>query len=187
MSEASISCRSSNKLSYVPSSWNYGSFHSCNPFYNRKVSKKDEKNGELKRSNSVNLNRFGKRKLQEEEKIVTNDYLKTMKELKTIKNVNVKNTNSHKSASSSNRQNSDITTEQPMESENEGSLLKRMNSSKKSFKYQLSYDEWIAVKSKEQELFNNIKLIKEKEDENYEHFNSKINENYNIVKYSINY
>lgn len=182
MSEASISCRSSYKLSYVPSSWNYGSFHPCNPFYNRKVSKKD---GELKRSNSVNLNRFGKRKLQEEEKIVTDDYLKTMKELKTIKKVNVKNTNTHKSASSSNRKNSDTTTEQHKESENEGSLLKIMNSSKKSFKYQLSYDEWVAVKAKEQELFNNIKLIKEKEDENYEHFNLKINENYKIVKYSI--
>ena len=177
MSDASNSCRSSKKLSYVPSSWNYGSFHPSNPYYNRRTAPKDNANktGDLKRSSSANLNRHGKRILQEEEKIVTDEYLKSLKEFKTIKNIG------HKSSTSLNRQNPQEC-ELQNDSENEASILKVMNSSKKSYKYQLSYEEWIAVKAKEQEIYNNVKLIKDKEDQNFENFNSKINENYNIVK-----
>lgn len=180
MSEVSMSCRSSNRLSYVPSSWNYGSFHPNNPYYNRRKPTKDNKNTANTRSNSANLNRFGKRILQEEEKIVTDDYLKTMNEMKTIKKLN-NNIKGHKSSSSVNRLNTQ-TSEGDKESQGEVSLIKIMNSSKKSFKYQLSYEEWVAVKAKEQEIYHNVKLIKDQEDQNFENFNSKINENYNIVK-----
>jgi len=177
MSDALNSCRSSKKLSYVPSSWNYGSFHPSNPYYNRQNPPKDSSNktGEIKRSCSANLNRHGKRILQEEEKIVTEDYLKTLKEFKTIKNIG------HKSSTNLNRQNPQGG-EENNDSENDASMMKVMNSSKKNYKYQLSYEEWIAVKAKEQEIYNNVKLIKDKEDQNFENFNTKINENYNIVK-----
>jgi hypothetical protein len=181
MSDVTNSCRSSTKLKYVPSSWNYGSFHPNNPYYNRKSSTKENKNTANTRSSSANVNRFGKRKLQEDEKIVTEDYLKTMNEMKTIKQVKNNNTNGHRSSVSVNRQDTQ-STDPNKESEGEKSLMRVLNSSKKSFKYQLSYEEWVAVKAKEQEIYKNVKLIKDQEDENFEHFNSKINENYNVVK-----
>ena len=76
----SLQCAHSNEptkdrtgeASYALSSWNYGSFNHCNPFYRRREQKE---NISPKRSQSANLNQYGKRVLAQEERIVTEDYL----------------------------------------------------------------------------------------------------------------
>lgn len=81
---------------YALSSWNYGSFHYSNPRYVKTdnpvklVGAETEKfnfNNNVKsdRPTTVQVNKFGKRKLTENEKIVTEDYLKAMNDSKNIR------------------------------------------------------------------------------------------------------
>jgi hypothetical protein len=142
------------KTAFAPSSWNYGTFHQTNPYYNRKQSG-------IKRSNSVALNEYGKRKVPDEEKIVTEDYMIMMKEFKAIKNMDTRLEIDKKQTESS---------------------INSIPSGKKNLRYQLSFEEWVAVKAKEEEIYKNVKLIKEKDEKNLELVNTKIDQNYRIAK-----
>lgn len=96
-----------NQNGYALSSWNYGSFHYSNPRYVKKeqvpikvIGSEAEKinnnnNTNTNNTNYMNINaskpktsdfnKYGKRKLTETEKIVTEDYLKAMNDIKNIK------------------------------------------------------------------------------------------------------
>jgi hypothetical protein len=87
-------------MGFIPSSWNYGSFHQTNPRYT-KIEKEKEKEKPIKllikenpqdknllpskNNNNNNMNKFGKRILNNEEKIVTEDLLKAMNDNKNIR------------------------------------------------------------------------------------------------------
>lgn len=58
----------------------------------------------------------------------------------------------------------------------------KTRSSTKCVKYQLSFDEWYTLKAKQEEIFKKVKMIKENEDQKFEYFNKKIDENYDLVK-----
>jgi hypothetical protein len=102
------------EMGFIPSSWNYGSFHQTNPRYTkieREREKEKEKPVKLlikenqeeknlfssnlisnynKKTNTntntnININKFGKRILNNEEKIVTEDLLKAMNDNKNIR------------------------------------------------------------------------------------------------------
>jgi len=78
---------------YALSSWNYGSFHYSNPRYTRtehpikviSAETANEKVQNIVRPVTSQLNKFGKRKLAENEKIVTEEYLKAMNDSKNIR------------------------------------------------------------------------------------------------------
>lgn len=169
------------KTGFTPSSWNYGSFHQSNPIYQRKEQRPEEDKPGHKRASSTNP--YGKRVLKEDEKIVTDEYLKCLNDQKTIKSSNMNRNRSTvklKIKSQSSHQSS------KNELQNELNESIRPCSSKvlsnKSLKYQLSFDEWAAVKDKQKEIYNKVHRIKEEEDKNFENFNKKIDQNYQVVK-----
>lgn len=190
----------------VPSSWNYGSYYPCNPYYNKREHDVEKSSNFVngnnynnidhnhERSNSACLNQFGKRKLPEDEKIVTEDYLQMMKDFKVIKS----QTNTSKTSMKRNKSSTQIRTscndQEELQGEhyqnaqnisqysNSQSQNKNCVSVNKPFKYQLSYEEWAAVKAKQIEITKKVKIIKESEDQNFEFFNKKINENYKIIQ-----
>ncbi len=82
--------------SYALSSWNYGSFHNSNPRYVKTENPVKLIGAEIKNNNmdnnmrlirpdSAQINKFGKRKLAENEKIVTEEYLKAINDSKNIR------------------------------------------------------------------------------------------------------
>ena len=82
------------ETAFVPSSWNYGSFHQSNPRYSKidkpvKLQIKENRKPDLFPANanttSNNINKFGKRILKNEDKIVTEDLLKAMNDNKNIR------------------------------------------------------------------------------------------------------
>jgi hypothetical protein len=160
------------KTGYALSSWNYGSFHHCNPYYQRREYLKSENH--VQRQSSVNLNKFGKRPLKEEERIVSEEYLVVMKDLKTLKSLNRPNRNIRRNTNSmTNKENTD---------EKDHNYPTCPNSKVNKMKYQLSFEEWTAVKAKQKEISTKVKIIKESEDQNFESFNKKIDENYKLVQ-----
>jgi hypothetical protein len=183
----------------APSSWNYGSCYPCNPYYNKReqeVERNTNYNSDNnhERSQSAGLNQFGKRKLQEDEKIVTEDYLQMMKDFKVIKSQNTggnkmkRNKSSAQIRISSNEHLGGENSQNYHNSQNlsqyshSQSQIKNPNTTNKPFKYQLSFEEWAAVKAKQMEITKKVKIIKESEDQNFEFFNKKINENYKIIQ-----
>jgi hypothetical protein len=160
---------------YALSSWNYGSFHHCNPYYQRREYIKSESKAQP--PSSVVLNEYGKRLLRDEEKIVSEEYLVVLKDLKTFKSLNQ---NIPKKTSSTNL----ITNkeEKSISLEKDENYTSCQNSKINKMKYQLSFDEWNAVKAKQKEISTKVKVIKESEDQNFESFNKKIDENYKFVQ-----
>jgi hypothetical protein len=140
----------SDNQSYGLSSWNYGSFLPSNPAHNVKS---------VKRSQSVNL--LNKRKLTQDEKIVTEEYLKAVNDNKVIKNLKRKDS---------------------FNSEHNKSLYSKNSQMKKDLKYQLSFEEWAIMKSAQNEIYKNVQMIKENEDKKFEMFNKKVDENYEQIK-----
>ena len=72
---------------YSCSSWNYGSYCEFNPSYIVQTKQRIENNNNLaSKNNNYNLyNRYGKRILRADERIVTNEYLKGINYMKEIK------------------------------------------------------------------------------------------------------
>jgi len=217
-----------SKSGYALSSWNYGSFHHCNPYYQKgeflrtRGREEEEKNSNTnynnaKRAQSAGLNKYGKRRLQEDERIVTEEYLIAMKELKAIKNnpnasnnisgnrskskkiesagtgnlnisdntsnlnnINNCSNNYNSNFNSSSSQNL-IINNNSLSGGNSGTFSNN-KTNVKPFKFQLSFEEWAAVKAKQQEIFKKVKIIKESEDNNFEFFNKKIDDNYRIIQ-----
>ena len=179
-----------NKPGYALSSWNYGSFHNCNPYHiqqhnmaNENIKQKNEFTSHT-RAHSANPNRI----LPAEEKIVTEDYLIMMKEFKAIKsndNTTIKLKKNKSSAQLIARDIYDDNLNNQSTSQfmmNTSSQYSNKKNSIKAFKYQLSFDEWAAVKAKQLEISKKVKIIKESEDQNFEYFNKKIDENYKIIQ-----
>ncbi len=141
---------------YGLSSWNYGSYHYNNPCYTKPKNQENQKH--LQRSQSANFNKYGKRQLSQEEKIVTDDYLKAIKDTKTMKKLNRK------------------------DSFNNPSYNNSQSTLKKNLKYQLTFEEWTIMKNAQNEIYKNVQNIKETEDKKFELFNKKVDENYDIIK-----
>jgi hypothetical protein len=172
---------------YAPSSWNYGSFHHCNPSYQKRenIRNSEEVQMERNRSLSAGLNQHGKRKLVEEEKIVTEEYLIMMKDFKAIKSIpDTRMKRGKSSAQLRNNQYSGDDLENNFNNENscQSHSQSQIRNSIKPYKYQLSFEEWAAVKTKQLEISKKVKIIKESEDQNFEFFNKKIDENYKVIQ-----
>ena len=71
-------------INYSCSSWNYGSYTPYNPYYTQQIkySNVSNQNRPIQIQKSNAYNKFGKRSLPEEERIVTNDYMKEINHLK---------------------------------------------------------------------------------------------------------
>ena len=126
------------------SSWTYGSFLPCNPGYNVKVV------GNPKRNTMKPPTE--KRILKEEEKIVTNDYLKNMADFKVMKGEVKRN----KSSSHLYRKTNTMTNQSNQSNMNDNYATTKTMTKKNNFKYQLEYEEWLAVKQKQQMIYKEI-------------------------------
>ena len=76
-----------SNTNYSLSSWNYGAYSNSNPYFHqgvRPISAQYQQPNMPKTSN-YNYNKFGKRILPEEERIVTNDYMSTINQMKKMK------------------------------------------------------------------------------------------------------
>ena len=69
------------------SSWNYGSYCAFNPSYIARTQQRVQNNNNMPNKNiNYNIyNRYGKRVLRADERIVTNDYLKGINYMKEMK------------------------------------------------------------------------------------------------------
>lgn len=69
------------------SSWNYGAYSVSNPYFNQanRPSSSQYRQVNIQKVNNYSYNKFGKRILPEEERIVTNDYMSTINHMKKIK------------------------------------------------------------------------------------------------------
>lgn len=183
---------------YALSSWNYGSFHHCNPHYlkqeflKRRDNQNNEANNEHIRSQSANINKYGKRILSEDERIVSDEYLKMMRDFKVIKNNVNQNTLKRNKSTNAFRSNQSIRNNNNTNDniQNISNSINNMNNTSnmysniptKNMKYQLSYEEWAALKDKQKEIYNKVKSIKDSEDQKFDFFNKKINDNYQLIK-----
>ena len=87
--------REKNKVNYYInsntnfscSSWNYGAYSISNPYFTQvaKPSTIPNNTPYIPKINNNSYNKFGKRILREEERIVTNDYMSTINHMKKIK------------------------------------------------------------------------------------------------------
>ena len=157
------------------SSWNYGSFCAFNPSYISQQQRIPNNNNPANNNNIYN--RYGKRILREEERIVTNEYLKGINYMKEMKKEELKRTKSangikrrtYRESTNGNKNNNDIN-----ESNN--------NTTAKKYHFQLTYEDWIEVKNKQKMIFNQIKKLKDLEDEKNEKLNLKIDKKYKEIK-----
>jgi hypothetical protein len=177
-----MSTQNCNKPNYGLSSWNYGSFHPSNPYHNKQANAAcaDNKTTMQRCQSASGFNQHGKRRLNPDEKIVKDEYLKVMKDNKTIQNAAKARKNPNRLPSSSGVVRS---------SEEGNSFVMRdsLNSGdsqilKKNLKYQLTFEEWAIMKNKQDEILQRVKVIKESEDKKFELFNKKIDKNFEKVK-----
>ena len=173
------------------SSWNYGSYSMSNPYFvqGNRPSSNQYRQPNVQKVNNYSYNKFGKRILPEEERIVTNDYMSTINHLKKIKEFEEKK--SKKKHVKKNEQNEKEKDKE--ESQNEENIQENQSTNSKNkkveiktdttdYKFRLSFDEWMEVKRKQQMIFNQIKKIKEEEDKKMEKINMKVDKKYNEIK-----
>ena len=165
---------------YLLSSWNYGSYSPSNPFYKSHFNSKKE-NLNTNPNTLFNKKTFPrsttttqltsantpyrpstKRRLKEEERIVTNELLDCFNHYNKMQKHLKKGTFRPKSV---NRIiNSKIIKDNCNESKNLDKNIKKLSDTSE-YKYKLTFTEWISVKNKQIEIFNNIvKKQKEKEE-----------------------
>ena len=194
---------------YLLSSWNYGSYSPCNPYY--KTFKKYQKyytntnpnNNQTKTKSNFVQKKITekntpskKRRLKEEERIVTNEYIKSFNYYKKMQSLmkhgkfRPKSVTKIKTSNINNLiKNDKIISVQGGSPENfqkkqkkpEKELRTESNNEKK-IKCKLTFSEWLDVKNKQRECINVI-LKKHKMEENKQKIeNKKINYEYNKVK-----
>ena len=192
---------------YLLSSWNYGSYSPTNPYYKtyakyQKCNTNTNPNNQQKKSktnfiekkitekNSQNK----KRKLKEEERIVTNEYIKSFNYYKKMQSLmkqgqfrpksvtKIKTSNINNLITNDNiEENRYVHNIQSKEKNAEKNLITEINSDKK-IKCKLSFADWLKVKNKQREYFNVI-LKKQKIEENKQKIeNKKISTKYNKIK-----
>ena len=139
------------------SSWNYGSYAPCNPCFVQqfKYSNIPNQNRYISPENNKAYNKFGKRILPEEDRIVTNEYMQSLNHMKKMEKS--KDAFRVKSA-------------------------KVLKTNINNFKFRLTYNEWLEVKNKQQMIFNQIKKIKEEEELKMEKVNMKVDKKYQEIK-----
>ena len=168
---------SSEPNPYSLSSWNYGCFYQTNyPVYNR-----------YKPQKTVPKEKYERRKLKPEEKIVTENILHGQKDLMAMhgllpkEEINQRRTR-NKSANYTRLKNS---TNQNENEDTNNNLTTNYNNNIKTdtsnYKYKLSHAEWKEVKNKQLMIFNKIKKIKEEEELKMKKINNKVNKHYNEI------
>ena len=179
---------------YSCSSWNYGAYASCNPCYiqQNKISNTINQSRNIPSQNYNIYNKYGKRPLREEERIVTNEYLQNINHMKKmekskdlfrtksangIRQTHRKNSNNNQN---NNIQNNNSNQNNINEKNNNNDINVKTDISK--YKFRLTYDEWLEVKNKQIIIFNQIKKIKQQEDEKMEKVNLKVDKKYNEIK-----
>ena len=160
------------------SSWNYGSYCAFNPSYMSRSNQRVTNNNNIPNQNNNIYNRYGKRVLKADERIVTNDYLKGINYMKEMKKEELKRT---KSANGIRRKTYRESNNNINNNNNENELNNN-NTNKKKYHFQLTYEDWIEVKNKQKMIFNQIKKLKDLEDEKNEKLNLKIDKKYKEIK-----
>ena len=163
---------------YSCSSWNYGSYAPTNPCFKQQLEylNTSNQNRYILPQNNNAYNKFGKRILPEEERIVTNEYMQEInhkkkmerskdafrvKSAQTIKQNNTIKENNK----SDNPQNENENNEQNNNNNNNNNNANvNIKTDTNNYKFRLTYEEWLEVKNKQQMIFNQIKKIKEEED-----------------------
>ena len=182
---------------YLLSSWNYGSYSPSNPFYkshfnSSKANTKTNPNSLFNKKTftrsttttqltSANTPFFPstKRKLKEEERIVTNELLDCFNHYNKMQKHLKKGTFRPKSV---NRiMNSKIIRENGNESKNLDKNIKILSDTS-DYKYRLTFTEWITVKNKQREIFNKYLKKKKEEEEILDQANKKIDIKYQEIK-----
>ena len=201
---------------YALSSWNYGSFHATNPRYTKneqpikllKLENNSLEKNSTQRPLTAKLNKFGKRHLAEDEKIVTEDVLKAMNDNKNIRgtskifNRQQSNSKISRRAESQGKQTQDnnenistlnknysyignednnITNSQINNSNLNRSRLSSANK-ERNYKFGMSFDEWNQNKNKQIQITKTLNLLKDQELKEYEKIEVKIDENYQKIK-----
>ena len=169
---------------YTCSSWNYGAYAACNPCYIQqiKTANASNQNRYIPPQNNNLYNKYGKRPLREEERIVTNEYLQNINHMKKMKNAKIFRTKSVNGVRNTHRKNNNNDNQNP---NNQNNNINTNNNTKidiSNYKYRLTYDEWLEVKNKQRMIFNQIKKIKEQEDEKMEKVNMKVDKKYKEIK-----
>ena len=179
------------KNNYSCSSWNYGAYASCNPCYiqQNKIANPISQN-RINPSQNYNLyNKYGKRPLREEERIVTNEYLQNINHMKRMekakdvfrtKSANGIRQTHRKNTNNNNQTNNNQKNVNDTNNNNNNEVNIKTDISK--YKFRLTYDEWLEVKNKQISIFNQIKKIKQQEDEKMEKVNMKVDRKYNEIK-----
>ena len=182
---------------YLLSSWNYGSYSPSNPFYKSHFNSKKE-NLNTNPNTLFNKKTFPrsttttqltsantpyrpstKRRLKEEERIVTNELLDCFNHYNKMQKHLKKGTFRPKSV---NRIiNSKIIKDNCNESKNLDKNIKKLSDTSE-YKYKLTFTEWISVKNKQREIFNNIVKKQKEKEEILEEANKKIDIKYQEVK-----
>ena len=160
---------------YSCSSWNYGTYAPCNPYFVQqyKYPSIPTQSRYIPHPNNNVYNKYGKRRLPEEERIVTNEYMQSlnhMKKMEKSKNSfriksaqgrapkSALNTNSKEN--NNNEQNENNEPKENNNTNNNNNEISKTNPNK--FKFRLTYEEWLEVKNKQQMIFNQIKKINTK-------------------------
>ena len=182
---------------YLLSSWNYGSYSPSNPFYkshfnskktnlntnpnilfNKKTFPRSTTTTQLTTANTPYCPST-KRHLKEEERIVTNELLDCFNHYNKMQKHLKKGTFRPKSV---NRIiNSKIIKDSCNESKNLDKNIKKLSDTSE-YKYKLTFTEWISVKNKQREIFNNIVKKQKEKEEILEEANKKIDIKYQEVK-----
>ena len=160
---------------YSCSSWNYGAYAVCNPCYVQQVKTPNPQNQirYIPPQNNQLYNKYGKRPLREEERIVTNEYLQNINHMKKMeKNKDMFRTKSAHGLRRTYRNNNVKVNDQNTNAKPDSS----------KYKFRLTYEEWLEVKNKQKMIFNQIKKIKEQEDEKMEKVNMKVDKKYKEIK-----
>ena len=176
-------------MSFIPnnnyscSSWNYGAYSSSNPCYIQQIKNSNISNRNryaIPQNNNI-YNKYGKRQLREEERIVTNEYLKNINHMKEMKNA--KNLFRTKSANGlrQTHRNNDNQNQNEVNNNNNNNVT-NTKTDMSNYKFRLTYEEWLDVKNKQRMIFNQIKKIKEQEDEKMEKVNMKVDKKYKEIK-----
>ena len=172
---------------YSLSSWNYGAYSTSNPYYQQKPIVQNNKP-----IPNYPMTAYGKRILKEDEKIVTDEILQNYKDLRVMhgikpkmkrtKSANIynrgKNTTTNNNETSNNNNNEMTTTNNQITNNNNTNESKTNTS---NYRFKLNFDEWAAVKDRQQTIYNKIKKIKEQEDEKMKRINKDVNEKYKEI------
>ena len=158
------------------SSWNYGAYAACNPCYVQQIKafSQQKHSRYIPPQNNNLFNKYGKRPLREEEKIVTNEYLQNINHMKKME----KNKDRFRTKSAMG-----IRRNQRIEESDDPNIMDT-NAKKgiKNYNYGLTYEEWLQVKNQQQKIFSQIKKIKEQENEKMEKVNMRVDKKYKEIK-----